>query len=423
MNDGSTDRRGFLRTAGALGAFTILKPGTVRSSAANSAVRVGLLGCGHRGSTHANNIIEFTDARLVALADLFPDQLDRAKQRFDKLSESKGHSGIARTFVGPQSSQQLFASQEVDAVVIATPAYFHPEHLAGAAAGGKHIYLEKPVAVDVAGTNRVLETARSIAGRLNLDVGFQIRSAPPFVELVRRIHSGALGRIAAGEAHYNAALPNYPEFPNARPPEARLRNWLRDRVLSGDIIVEQNIHTIDICNWVLQGHPVKAIGRGGRQGRGEAGGDCYSHFNVVFEYPGEVHLSFSSVQFGKGKFDVNEQFFGERGNSMSPYSGPLGIEGDEPWMWAGSEKQHGGAFSASGSFSDNLAEADAEKQKGFIGAVSSGRLHAQAAQGVESALTAMLGRQAAYTGREVTWDELLRSNEQWDSGIDVNKLG
>ena len=144
---------------------------------------------------------------------------------------------------------------------------------------------------------------------------------------------------------------------------------------------------------------------------------------MIFQYPKGVHVSFNSTQFGKGPFEVQERFFGTRGAAQSPYSGTLGIVGDEAWTWAGSGQPRDASFSASGSFSDNLAEADAEKQKGFIGAVSSGRLHAQAAQGVESALTAMLGRQAAYTGREVTWDELLRSNEQWDSGIDVNKLG
>lgn len=423
MNDRDTNRRGFLRAAGAVGAFTVLQPALVRGSAANSAVRVGLLGCGHRGSTHANTIAQHTGARIVALADLFQDQLDRARQRVDQVAESKGYAGVAQTFVGPDSSRRLFESKEVDAVVIATPAYFHPEHLAGAAKGGKHVYLEKPVAVDVAGAKRVLEIGRSMEGRLNLDVGFQIRSAPPFVELVRRIHAGALGEIAAAEVHYNAALPEYPEFAGAGPQVVRLRNWLRDRTLSGDIIVEQNIHVIDICNWVLQAPPLKAVGRGGRKGRGPAGGDVYSHFDVVFEYPNDVHVSFSSVQFGKGKFDVSEQFFGTKGMSKAPYSGPLGIEGDEPWMWAGSEQQQGVAFSASGSFSDNLAEADSEKQKGFIGAIAGGQLHQQAAQGVESALTAMLGRQAAYSGREVTWEELLRSNEQWDSGIDVNKLG
>ena len=423
-----SDRRDFVKAAGAASAFTLLRWQLARGTSANSAVRVGLLGCGRRGTTDANNIAQHTDARIVALADLFQDQLDRAKQRFDKVAEPKGYAGVAQTFVGPDSSQQLFESKEVDAVVIATPAWFHPLHLSGAVAGRKHVYLEKPVAVDPFGAKAVLDASRRVQGLLNIDVGFQIRSAPPYVELVRRIHAGALGEIAAGEAHYNGSLPGYQEFPNVSLAEQRIRNWLWDRRLSGDIIVEQNIHVIDICNWILKGPPEKAIGRGNRRGRADAVGgppfnDCYSHFDVVFEYPSNVHVSFSSVQFGKGKFDVNERFFGTKGTSMSPYSGPLGIDGDEPWTWAGSEKQpQGGTFSASGSFSDNLAEADSEKQKGFIGAIASGQFHNQLPQGVESALTAMMGRQAAYTGREVTWGEMLRSTEKWDAGIDVNKL-
>jgi predicted dehydrogenase len=422
-----SDRREFLKAAGAAGVFSIVDSRLVRGSAANSAVRVGLLGCGRRGTTDASNIAQHTDARIVALADLFQDQIDRARQRFDKVAEAKGYAGVARTFVGPNSPQQLFKSDEVDAVVIATPAWFHPLHLSGAVAGKKHVYLEKPVAVDPFGAKIVLDVSERVKGLVNLDVGFQIRSAPPFVELVRRIHAGALGEIAAGEAHYNASLPGYQEFPKAGLAEQRIRNWLWDRRLSGDIIVEQNIHVIDICNWIMKAPPEKAVGRGNRRGRAEVAGgpsfnDCYSHFDVIFEYPNDVQVSFSSVQFGKGKFDVDERFFGTKGTSMSPYSGPLGIDGDEAWTWAGSEKQQGGAFSASGSFSDNLADADSEKMKGFVAAIATGQFHNQLPQGVESALTAMMGRQAAYTGHEVTWGDMLRSTEKWDPGIDVNKL-
>jgi len=421
----ATGRRGFLRAAGAVGAFTILKPHLVRGSAANSAVRVGLLGCGRRGSTDANNIAQNTEARIVALADLFDDQLAKAKQRFDKLAESKGYAGIVQTFRGPKACQQLMDSKDVDAVVIATPAYFHPEHLAAAVAAGKHVYCEKPVAVDVAGAKRVLETGKKAAGRLSLDIGFQIRSAPPFVELVRRIQGGALGEIAAGEAHYYSPAPEQRAWTSSGE-TLRLRNWIQDRVLSGDIIVEQNIHVLDICNWVLQGHPLKAVGRGGRNGRSGKldwpGDDCHSHFDVVFEYANGVHVSFNSVQFGKGPFEASERFFGTRGASQSPYSGVLGITGEEAWTWAGSDRPVDGAFSSSGSFSDNLAQADPEKQKAFINSISSGQFHNQAADGVEAALTAMLGRKAAYTGRGVTWDEMLRSNEHWDSRIDVSKL-
>jgi len=419
------DRRAFLGTAGAAAGLMILKPQTVRGYQANSAVRVGLLGCGGRGTADATSIVTNGPARMVALADLFEDRLTAAKKHFDDVANKQGHAGVhaSQMFQGPRAAEQLLASREVDAVVIATPPFFHPQHLAAAVDAGKHVYCEKPVGVDVPGALRAIETGKKAQGRLSLDVGFQIRKAPPFVELVRRIHAGALGEIACAEAHYYCPFLAMPEYPKASPAELRLRHWLHDRVLSGDLIVEQNIHAIDICNWVLQAHPVKAIGTGGRKGRSEEPGDAWSHFDVVFTYPNDVHLSFSSTQFGKGGFDVNERFFGTRGNSQSPYAGPVQIAGDEPWVWSGSDKPKNGDFSITGNFSDNLAQADSEKHADFIQSITSHNFHNQAALGAESALSAMLGRTAAYTGREATWDELLRSNEQWDAGIDIEKMG
>jgi myo-inositol 2-dehydrogenase/D-chiro-inositol 1-dehydrogenase len=391
---------------------------------ANSAVRVGLLGCGGRGSTHLETILKNTDARVTALADMFPDRLDKAKQFVDQLSSAKGHPGVQKTFVGPHSYLEILESKEIDAVVIATPPYFHVQHLAAAVEAGKHVYCEKPVAIDVPGTKHVLEIGKKAEGKVSLDVGFQIRMAPPYIELVNRIHGGALGDIASGAAYYYCPRIGL-NYPDEATPVSRLRNWIQDKVLSGDIIVEQNIHAIDICNWVLQGRPLKATGHSGRNGRNMFPNDtCSSHFDVVFQYPNGVDVAFSSTQFGKAQFDVNERFFGTKGSSSSPYSGPLGIWGDEKWIWGGGDKPaaDGGNFSASGSFSDNLAQADSEKQKAFIGSISSGKFHNQAALGVESVLTAMLGRQAAYEGRELTWDELLRSKEQLDPYIDLNKL-
>ena len=423
MDNDNVGRRRFLRAAAGTATFSILKPRLVRGTQANSAVRVGLLGCGGRGTTHTETILKNTDARVIALADMFQDRLDSAKQQVDKLSTAKGHAGVEQTFLGPNAYRQILDSKEVDAVVIATPPYFHVDHLAAAVAAGKHVYCEKPVAIDVPGAKRVLDIGKKAEGKVSLDVGFQIRMAPPFVELVKRIHAGALGEMVSGEAFYYCPRIDF-SFPNAPEPVRRLRNWLQDRVLSGDIIVEQNIHAIDICNWVLQDHPVKAVGRGGRKGRAFPGDTCYSHFDVVFQYPNSVDVSFSSAQFGKVQFDVNERFNGTRGSSQSPYAGPLGVWGEEQWSWSGSDKPAAeGQFSASGSFSDNLAQADSEKQKAFIGSITSGRFHNQAAAGVESALTAMLGRQSAYQGRDMSWDELLRSNEHWDSGIDLETLG
>ncbi len=419
------DRRAFLEAAGAVAGFMIVQPQQVRGSQANSAVRVGLLGCGGRGAADATSIAINGPARVVALADLFEDRLTTAKKHFDDLAAHQKYAGVqpSQMFQGPRAAAQILHSSEVDAVVVATPPYFHPEHLAAAVEAGKHIYCEKPVGVDVAGALRAIESGKKAEGRLSLDVGFQIRKAPPFVDLVRRIHAGALGEICCGEAHYYCPFLPMPAYPKASPAELRLRHWLHDRVLSGDIIVEQNIHVIDICNWVLGSHPVKAIGAGGRKGRTESPGDAWSHFDVVFYYPNDVQVSFSSCQFGKGGFDASERFFGARGNSQSPYSGPIQIAGDEPWTWGGSEAPKTGEFSAAGTFSDNLAQADAEKHKDFIQSIVSGHFHNQAALGAESALSAMLGRTAAYTGQDAGWDQLLRSNEKWDAGLDIDKLG
>jgi myo-inositol 2-dehydrogenase / D-chiro-inositol 1-dehydrogenase len=417
-------RREFIGSAAAAG-FMILRPELVRGTQANSAVRVGLLGCGGRGTEDATNLVDTGNARVVALADLFQDQLDRGCQHFNKLQQSRGYAAIdkSETFVGPEAYNAIAGSKEVDAIVIATPPIFHPQHLEAVVAAGKHVYCEKPVAVDVPGAKKVTEIGQRAQGKLSLDVGFQIRDCPPFVEMVRRIHDGALGLIASGEAHYIAGYINRPAWPNASPEERRLRNWVHDRVLSGDIIVEQNIHAIDVCNWILEDHPVKAAATGGREGRPPED-TAYSHYNVVFYYPKDVAVTFSSTQFNKGWWDVTERFFGTKGTSQSPYAGPLGIWGDEPWSAPSEAKQDPGGqqFSATGKFSDNLAQADPEKKKNFVNSITSGQFHNQAQQGALSALTCMLARTAAYTGNPVTWDELMASTEAWESGIDLNKL-
>jgi myo-inositol 2-dehydrogenase / D-chiro-inositol 1-dehydrogenase len=420
------DRRKFIGAAAATTGLMFIQPGLVRGTAANSAVRVGLLGCGGRGTEDATNLVGTGSARVVALADMFQDQLDAARANFDKLQQSNGFSAIdaSQLFVGPNAFHEISASKEVDAIVVATPPYFHPQHLEAVVAAGKHVYLEKPVAVDVPGAKKVIEIGKRAEGKFSLDVGFQIRDCPPFVEMVRRIHSGALGKIACGEAYYLTGYIDRPAWPNASPAERRLRNWLYDRTLSGDIIVEQNIHVIDICNWVLQAHPLKASATGSRLGRPSNDGDVYGNYNAVFQYPDGVDVTFSSTQFAKGWWDVTERFFGTKGTSQSPYRGPLGIWGDEPWQWEASAPKDATdkGFSVTGKFTSNLELADPEKKKAFVASITSGNFHNQAGKGAESALSCMLARTAAYTGREVTWDELMKSTEVWDPKIDLNKL-
>lgn len=418
-------RREFIGGAAAVGGVMFMPAGLVRGTAANSDVRVGLLGCGGRGTEDATNLVDTNGARVVALADMFQDQLDTARATFDKMQAAKGYAAIdaSQCFVGPRAFERIAHSKEVDAIVIASPPYFHPQHLETVVAAGKHVYCEKPVAVDVPGAKKVEEIGKKAEGKLSLDVGFQIRDCPPFMEMVKRIHDGALGTIACGEAHYLSGYLNRPAWPNASPTERRLRNWVYDRVLSGDIIVEQNIHVIDICNWILQAHPLKASATGGRLGRPAGDGDAYGNYNVVFNYPNGVDVTFSSTQFAKGWWDVTERFFGTKGVSQSPYTGPLGIWGEEPWQAPLIPVKDDQGFSATGKFTSNLEQADPEKKKKFVESITSGNFHNQAAKGAESALSCMMARTAAYTGREVTWDELMKSKEAWESKIDLEKLG
>jgi myo-inositol 2-dehydrogenase/D-chiro-inositol 1-dehydrogenase len=413
------NRREFLGAAGAAG-LMIVKPQAVRGSQANSAIRIGLLGCGGRGTSVATGFAKNTAARIAALGDLFPDQLEKAKARFDKIAPIDP----SQVFQGPKAFEQIAASKEIDAVLITTPPYFHPQHLEAAVAAGKHVYVEKPVAVDVPGSRRVLAAGRKAEGKLSLDVGLQLRMAPPFIEAIRRIQAGALGEIAFGQAWYFCPFLALPDFPNASPAERRLRHWLHDRVLSGDILVEQDIHALDICSWTLNALPVKCVGTGGRKGRSEEGTN-YSHYSLTYYYPNDVHVNFSSTQFGnKVGFDVSERFFGTRGRSETPYAGPVMIEGEEKWVWgSGSQGQQNGPFSLTGDFNNsNIDTADAEKQKAFIESIVSGKFHNQAAAGVDALLTCIMGRTAAYTGRPVTWEETVKSNEVWESGINIERL-
>ena len=421
------DRRQFVEGSVAASGLLLLKQRTAFGYDANSAVRLALLGCGSRGTTVATSFANNTGARIVALADLFPDKLETGKAHFDQVSDKLGYARIdpRMMFRGYKAFEEVAASQGVDAVQISTPPWFHVQHLDAAVKAGKHVYCEKPVGVDVAQAKQVLEIGKRAQGRVSLDVGFQIRSAPPFVEIVRRIHAGALGKITSIAANYNAPGVNYPPLPGVSADELRIRHWLWDLTLSGDIVVEQNIHVIDICNWILQAHPIKATATGGRNIISHAG-DMWDNYQVVFTYPENVHVSFSSTQFGPNDwFDVAARVFGSDGLAEAPYSGPLRIVSDHPWTWAdkGAAAQTApSSFAANGAFSDNLALADREKDRGFIDSITSGSFHNQATAGVEAALSAMLGRMAGRLGREVTWEELLLHGEEYELNIDMSQF-
>jgi len=402
---------------------TILKPRVAFGSQANSAVRLALLGCGGRGRGVTASFLEHTGAVLTALGDMFPDQLESARTRLDEQSAKIGKPAVdaKNLYRGLNAYQGLLASPDVDAVYVATPPWFHPEHLEAAIAAGKHVYLEKPVAVDVPGAKRVEELGeRARQRKLSLAVGFQIRHASPYVELARRVHAGEIGSPVCGQIHYFASAIKRPDWPDATPVQRRVRNWVHDIALSGDIIVEQNIHIIDVTNWMLKAHPLSATGSASRAGRTDAG-DCNSHYNCVFTYPGGVHVSFASTQFTSAKWGgVGMQYYGTRGWAEARYDAPVRISAESEWEFPGLKKPEptDAAAAVTGAFRGALDDADPNKQKAFIESITSGKLLNEAATGVESALASMLGREAASSDRPLTWDKLLKSKKRFDPKID-----
>ncbi len=416
-------RREFMGASAAAAGVMILKPRVAFGSQANSAVRLALLGCGGRGSGVMSSFIEHTGAVLTAIGDAFPDQLEKAKARLDEQSAKFGKPPVdpKNVFKGIESYKALLASPDVDAVYIATPPWFHPAHLEAAIDAGKHIYLEKPVAVDVPGAKTVVELGeKARAKKLSLAVGFQIRHASPYVELARRVHQGEIGSLVSGQIHYFASAIKRPDWPDATPQARRLRNWVHDITLSGDIIVEQNIHIIDVTNWMLRANPVKAVGSAGRTGRTDQG-DCSSHYNCVFTYPGNVHVSFASTQFTSAKWGgVGMQYYGTKGWAEARYDAPGRISAETEWEFPGLKKPEptDAAAAVTGAFRGALDDADPNKQKAFVESITSGNLVNEAKQGADSALASMLGREAARSGKEITWEKLLKSKERYEPKID-----
>ena len=246
----------------------------------------------------------------------------------NKLNTAKGLPEIPKTniYQGSKAYLALLNNKDVDAVLISSPCYSHPGYIEAALAAGKHVYSEKPVAVDVAGCEQVIRLGEMAKGKLSLAIGFQIRFASAYVEMVRRIQQGDLGEIINAQLYYFAAgLPVKP-YNNMSYDEARIRNHYHFQALSGGNLVDQGIHMVDVCNWALKAHPLKAIGTGGKKG-GSDFGDTWTNYQVLYEYPDNVNVSFHNTQQGTQSGDVCARFIGTKGIAEAHYSGGVFITG------------------------------------------------------------------------------------------------
>ena len=390
------DRREFIAGAGAaVMSFSIMRPELVRGSQANSKIALGLIGCGGRGTWIADLFEQHGGYEIVAAMDYFPDKVSAFGTKYN-LPPERCYSGL--------KGYRKMLEGEIDAVAIESPPYFHPEQAAAAVDAGAHVYLAKPVAVDVPGCRSIEESSgKASAKNRCFLVDFQTRTDPFYQEAIERVHNGDIGPILCGEAAYWAGSPftKLIEQLQVDPadPERRLRAWGVDRALSGDIITEQNIHSIDVATWIMDNHPIRATGTGGLKSRRE--GSCWDHFSVIFTFPDEVIVTFASKQFGEGYDDIICRMYGAQGTIDTHYSGNVAIRGKVPYEGGTSEGLYkAGAVRNIAAFHDDIM------QSRFANTTT--------APSVRSNLTTILGRTAAYKRAEVSWEELMKSKERLD---------
>ncbi|KAA3605201.1 MAG: gfo/Idh/MocA family oxidoreductase [Planctomycetota bacterium] len=382
-------RRQFLAGSAAGAAALHLPKSVFRSS--TETLKIGLIGCGGRGSGAAQNCVAAAPGmELHAMGDVFADHLNGSKARLAKGLGEAFKVTEETSFVGFDAYQKVLAC-DVDLVILATPPGFRPVHLRAAVEAGKHVFMEKPVAVDPSGIRSVIESGEMAKQKgLGIVAGTQRRHDPVYIETMRRIHDGAIGELVAAQCYWNqGGLWMKQRKPEWSDMEWQLRNWLYFTWLSGDHIVEQHIHNIDVLNWAFQGHPVKAMGMGGRQVRTDpAYGHIFDHFAVEFEYENGARVLSMCRQIDNCANRVSERVVGTGGSSNCNGR----ILGDSWWRFRGQK-----------------VNPYQQEHTDLIESIRAGTPLNEAKQVAESTMTAILGRMSAYSGKEITWQRGMES--------------
>jgi predicted dehydrogenase len=381
--------------------FTVIKPQLVRGSSANSKISLGLIGCGGRGTWIAKLFREHGGYNVIAAADYFQDRADNLGNQLDVPQGNR--------FTGLKGYLKLL--DKVDAVAIESPPYFHPEQAAAAVEAGKHTYVAKPIAVDVPGCMSIRDSGRKATSKRQVFlIDFQTRADPFYMQALRRLHEDeALGTIGFGQAIYHATCPFGRMYDTWRSDpknsENRMRAWGLDKILSGDIITEQNIHTLDVMNWIMDVPPQWAVGTGGRKFRPV--GTCYDTFSLLFQYPNDIGITFSSRQcdgHGTQPEGIRNRMFGTEGVLETEYGGQVIIRGKN--------------FYRGGSSPGIYRDGAVANIKTFYDSVAGGKFDNPTVDcSVRSNLITILGRTAAYERGMVTWDEMLKRNERLDANL------
>ncbi len=384
-------------------------------AAPDDPIKIGLIGCGGRGTGAAldalgaaanviypkagyhtedvqqNAQVTEKGVKIVALADVFPDRLERCRTQLSKLNMAIGDEYC---FTGFDAYKKLLEVKEINYVICATPPHFRPIHLRAAIEAGKNVFLEKPVAVDGPGVRSVIESGELAKQKgLGIAVGTQRRHQTSYIEAIKRIKDGAIGDIVYGRVYWNGGViwvikpdPKWSDM------EWQLRNWNYFTWLGGDHIVEQHVHNLDIANWVM-GTPVKAYGRGGRHARPDKNyGHIFDHFSIEFEYANGARLFSACTQMDGCEDRVGEAVVGTKGTSnCQNFIQPTG---GQAWRFSGKD-----------------SNPYRQEHLDLINSIRAGKPINEAKNAAESTLMGIMGREAAYSGKSITWEQALNSTK------------
>jgi predicted dehydrogenase len=397
QHDLSVTRRDFVKTAAAASIAASLPAGFGVFAQGSDSFKVGVIGCGGRGTGAAIDCLKADPAvEIVALGDLVPDRVDSCLARLNKEFAGRVKVPAANRFTGFDNYKGVLSVPEVNLIVTAAPPGFRPVHFKAAIEAGKHVFMEKPVAVDPAGVRSVIATAELAAQKkLAVVAGTQRRHQKRYLEMMKRIQDGQIGDIVAAQCYWNMGdLWVKLREPNMSEIEWQCRNWLYFSWLSGDHIVEQHVHNIDVVNWAIGAMPKNVMGMGGRQVRtAPEYGNIFDHFFVEFEYPNGVRAA-STCRQTKGCNDrVEERIVGTKGVAWSTSSATR-ITGASPWTFEADE-----------------INPYVQEHIDLIASIRKGAPLNEGRQIAESTMCAIMGRMSAYTGRAFSWEWAMNTSK------------
>lgn len=424
MSEKSFSRRNFLGTT-AIGAAGVIGAAGLASSCADrnvkvnfvlpplkadagKTIRAGVIGCGGRGTGAAMDFLNAGDnLEVVAAADIFPDKMENFRKQ---LRERKGQElADEKCYLGFDAYEKVLA-EDIDYVILATPPHFRPIHFEAAVKARRNVFMEKPVAVDPVGARRIIGAGRQAASLgLSVVAGTQRRHQWNYLEVYEHVKAGAIGDFVAGYAYWDSnKLWHVNPAAGWSEMEAMLRNWVNWMWLSGDHIVEQHVHNMDVVNWYKDDHPVKAVGYGSRQRR--ITGDQYDNFSVDFVYADGRHMHSMCRQINGTVGNVSEEVHGTKG--YTDCAGSIWLN-DGSLVMEVSKQPEGETPTVNSPY--------VQEHVDLVNAIRRSAPVNEAEHVAVSTLTAIMGRISAYTGREVTWDEMLNSDLHYKP--DVYDLG